>query len=168
MEDGLKSNGWFFWQIYGLISWLHSCRWRRQMSEKKIMETHTHMHRFFQQQFNNCSTIQRKIQINTFTQHSKNNKVSSLEKKWPHAASEVQKQVREKVAVFWVARRRRRKSLLTPATRACVTRQPAAESRLIQKLRLRSYHHPDDIGACLSPSDINPSVVLPTCLKRSK
>lgn len=140
-------------------------RWAR----RKIMETHTHMHRFFQQQFNNCSTIQRKIQINTFTQHSKNNKVSSLEKKWPHAASEVQKQVREKVAVFWVARRRRRrKSLLTPATRACVTRQPAAESRLIQKLRLRSYHHPDDIGACLSPSDINPSVVLPTCLKRSK
>lgn len=30
----------------------------------------------------------------------------------------------------------------------------AAERRLIQKVR--SYHHPEDTGACLLPSDINP------------
>lgn len=55
---------------------------------------------------------------------------------------------------------------LTPAMRACVRQQPAAERRLIQKrkLRGRSYHHPDDIGACLLPSDINRHV-LPSCFR---
>lgn len=59
----------------------------------------------------------------------------------------------KKVAVFWVAWK---EGGLPFDPQLRERRQPAAKRRLTQKLRVRSYHHPDDIGACLLPSDINP------------
>lgn len=91
------------------------------------------------------------------------NKTSSLEKRWPHAASELKKKgERRRWKVFWVARRGQ--GVPSDPSYKGTRETAAAERRLKQKLK--SYHHPDDIGACLLPSDINPLVVLPTWIKQ--
>lgn len=55
--------------------------------------------------------------------------------------------------------RRGQEVLYDPGSKGTCERA-AAERRLIQKLK--SYHHPEDTGACLGPSDINPGAMLPT------